>query len=70
MQPQIHTAFTRDYNVEQILLQTRLNNILIILWNCNFNSCNLRIYVTLQGADVELPDDEMEMSKNIGVWIM
>jgi len=31
MQPQIHTACTRDYSVEQIFSETRLNNILIIL---------------------------------------
>jgi len=29
MQPQMHTACTRDYDVEQILLQAQLNNILI-----------------------------------------
>jgi len=41
MQPQIHTACMRDYNTGQILLWTQLNNILTVLWNCNFNSCNL-----------------------------
>jgi len=31
------------------------------------NSCNLRIYVRERGADVELPDGDMEMSKHVGV---
>ena len=39
----------------------------MILWNCNFNRRNLRIYVTQQCADVELPDDD-KMSKHVGVW--
>ena len=42
----------------------------MILWNCNFNSYHLRMYITQQGADVEIPDDDMEMSKHVGVWIM
>jgi hypothetical protein len=69
MQSQINTTGTGDYNVEKILLSTWTNNILIILWNGNFNSWNLRIYVTQKGANVELPDDDMEMSKHVEVWI-
>ena len=30
----------------------------------------LRIYVTWQGINVKLPDDETEMSKHVGVYII
>ena len=42
-------------------------NILIILWNYDFNSSNLIIYVTEQDADVEIPDDDMENSEHVDV---
>jgi len=45
-------------------------NILTTMSTCNFKSSNLRIYVTQHGTDVELPDDDMKMSKHVGVWIM
>jgi len=28
----------------------------------------LRIYVTWQGTNVKLPDDDIEMSKHVGVY--
>jgi len=31
---------------------------------------NLRIYVTQQGADIKLPDDDTEMSKHVAVYII
>jgi len=40
------------------------------LWYFNFNSYNLTSYITYQGADVVLSDDDVEMSKPAGVWIM
>ena len=52
------------------IIKQILDNILIISWTCDFNFCNLRIDVTWQGADMELPDDNMEMSKHAGVRIM
>jgi len=30
----------------------------------------LRIYVTWQGTNVKLPDDDTEMSKHVGVYII
>jgi len=30
----------------------------------------LRIYVTWQGTNIELHDDDIEMSKHIGVYII
>ena len=41
---------------------------LVILCNCNFNSCNLKIYVTWQGINVKMPDDDKEMSKHVAVY--
>jgi hypothetical protein len=37
--------------------------------NVNINSRNLWFYVTYEGADVELPDDDIKMSKRIGVSV-
>jgi len=30
----------------------------------------LRIYVAWQGTNVKLPDDDIEMSKHVGVYIV
>jgi len=44
-------------------------NVFIILCNCNFTNCNLRIHVTRQRTDMEHPND-MEMSKHVAVHIL
>jgi len=31
---------------------------------------NLRIYVTWLGTNVKLPEDDMEMSKHVGIYII
>jgi hypothetical protein len=41
---------------------------LIILWNCVLTASILRIYVTWQGTNVKLLDDDIEMSKHVGVF--
>ena len=52
-------------NNDYIIFQS----ILIILWNCDFNSSNLRINVTQRATNVKLHDDDIEMSKHEAVFL-
>ena len=54
------------------IIKQRLNNILIILWNCNFNSLNVKNLCNLarHKCTKHHSDDDIEMSKNVGVYIM
>ena len=36
--------------------------------NCITNSCIWNTCVTWQGTDHELPEDDMMVSKHVGVW--
>jgi len=57
----------------QLLSQVYITIVSIkMLFSCVYsNICStLTFYVTEQDADVELPDDDMEMLKHVGVWIM
>jgi len=52
------------------IIKERLNNILIILWNCNFNSLNVKNLCNSarHKCTVQLPDDDIEMSKHVGIY--
>jgi hypothetical protein len=40
----------------------------ILTVNCITNSCIWNKWVTLQGIDYKLPDDDTIVSKHVGVW--
>ena len=58
-----------NFNVLKILLwwdfkDHKVNPIYIVLQN----SCNWNTYVTLQGNEYELPEDDTVASKHAGAW--
>jgi len=40
----------------------------ILILNCITNSCIWNTYVTWQGIDYKLPEDDMIVLKYVGVW--
>jgi len=40
----------------------------ILSVNCITNSCIWNVCVTSQDSDYELPEDDMVVSKNVGMW--
>ena len=40
---------------------------ILIFWNCIFKSCNLENLCNLARRKYKLPDDEIKMSKHVGV---
>ena len=57
---------TRGHWDRHLLCAFMLNNEKTII----LTGSNLRIYVTWQGTNVKLPDDDTEMSKHVGVYII